>query len=52
MTRSWLTFGLGLLILISPLRALWTRPGAPAFGIFLVWAGLVALSWVLLRGRR
>ena len=52
MTRSWLTFGLGVLLLLSPLRALWARPGAPVWTIFLVWGALVALSWGLTRGRR
>ncbi|MFZ5440823.1 MAG: hypothetical protein ACOZQL_12505 [Myxococcota bacterium] len=52
MTRSWLTFALGLVLLISPLRALWAHPGASAFTIFAVWAGLVVLGWGLSRGRR
>lgn len=52
MTRSWLIFGLGVLLLVSPLRALWTRPGAPALGVFVLWAGLVALGWAVTRRQR
>lgn len=52
MTRSWLTFGFGALLLVSPLRALWVRPGASAWTVFLVWAALVWLGWGLARGRR
>lgn len=52
MTRSWLTFALGLVLLLSPLRAVWARPGAAASTIFVVWAGLVLLGWSLARGRR
>lgn len=52
MARSWLTFGFGVLVLASPLRLLWARPGAWAGAVFVAWAGLVVAGLWLSRERR
>jgi hypothetical protein len=52
MTRAWLTFGFGVLLLASPLRLLWARPGAPAWSVFITWAVLVLAGVWLARERR
>lgn len=53
MTRSWVTFTFGVLLLASPLRLLWARAGAPAWGVFVAWAALIAAAaWVLREGKR
>lgn len=52
MTRSWLAFGLGVLLLLSPLRLLWARPGAEVSSVFVVWAVLVFAGVLVGRGRR
>lgn len=51
MTRSWLAFGVGVVVLLSPLRLVWARTGAPAWSIFVVWGLLVAVGWATTRGR-
>jgi hypothetical protein len=51
-TRSWLTFGFGVLLLVSPLRHLWARPGAHALSIFAIWLLLVVAGAWLTRERR
>lgn len=52
MTRSWLAFGMGVLLLLSPLRLLWARPGAEVSSVFAVWVFLVVAGVLVSRGRR
>jgi hypothetical protein len=51
MTRSWVSFGFGVLLLATPLRLLWSHPGAPTAGVFLVWTALIVLGAILSRER-
>ena len=44
MTRSWLLFAVALVLLITPLRLIWSRPGAPVWAIFGIWSLLVLLG--------
>lgn len=47
MTRSWLGFALGLLVLVSPLRRLWAQPQYGPWSLFVVSFGLLLLAaWV------
>jgi hypothetical protein len=46
-TRSFTGFGLGLLVLVSPLRRLWAQADAGPWGLFLVASGLLVVAfWV------
>jgi hypothetical protein len=47
MSRSWLAFGVGLLVLASPLHAVWSSGRDSLAPAFVVAAGLVGLGvWV------
>ncbi len=43
-------FAFGVLLLVSPLRLLWAREGAPWWAPFVAWAALIALSALVARG--
>lgn len=52
MNRSLLVFGFGAVLLVSPLRLVWARAGAPAWAVFVAWAFLVGAGMWVVRERR
>jgi hypothetical protein len=52
MTRSWISFGFGVMLLASPVRLWWAHAGARANAVFLAWGALVLLGFWLARERR
>jgi hypothetical protein len=50
-TRSWVGFALGLLVLASPLRQAWAQPQYGPWSLFVVAAGLVLVAAWVSRGR-
>jgi hypothetical protein len=51
MTRSWLAFAAGLLVLATPLRRLWAQVPYGPWGLFVVSAALVVVAVWVSRGR-
>ncbi len=51
MTRSWLGFGLALLLLVSPLRRLWAEVDYGPWSLFVVFALLVGVAGWVSRGQ-
>jgi len=49
--RGWILAAITTVAFVSPLRALWANDAAPWWASFAVWAALVALAALMLRGR-
>jgi hypothetical protein len=49
MTRSWLSFVAGLLVLVSPLRQAWAQPQYGPWSLFVVTAALLVLAVLVSR---
>jgi len=52
MTRGWVAFALGLVVVATPLNALWVHPRLGLWGPGLSWAVLLALAAWAVRGPR
>ena len=47
--RVIILFLLALFLLLSPIKAWWAADDSPWFAPYLIWAGLILLTWLLRR---